>query len=83
MEGYTNVEGGTAIGGYNLQAKTGLTLAECESKCTDFGISCGSFEYRQSDGRCRMNTVVYQQVLDADPDAIKYNSLFELHTRHC
>ena len=73
----------TTINNYNIDVKNDLTVYECEAKCNQIGVSCGSFEYKVSDARCSLNNVVYQQVYDADPGVIRNSSQFELYTRHC
>ena len=73
----------TALVGYTIKAKAGLTLGECESKCNELGLACGLFHYRPSDGRCALKNVIYKQAQDADPDAIRNTTQFEMYTRHC
>ena len=77
-----------AITLYNIEVIHSLTLEQCENKCIEAGIACGSIDYKPT--VCSLNKVTYQQIGEVDPTAVRDTSPsgsdeenLHLYTRHC
>ena len=68
---------------YHHDSAPHVTLEECKLLCLNVGNACGSFDYNRYEDACYLNTITYQQALEADPSAIANNGPLSIYSRSC